>query len=271
MPNPTPTPTPTYTIGTGPNSYYANGKLQTHSGIVINLPQLDPKAALNMLGMGQRPQASISPFQGGYSTMLSGASTALHNPTYFVDKMFLSKQDTNPPPPQSFGGTARNPFGFMQNPFNQMQAWQQRVSPFVRQGAGGAGGSVSMGNGNSNGMSAGEAKWASIAGKLGLNWQVVKDVYMNPNRNGTPNVSQAIERAADDKAWGDAAARFGILTGNAERDALVWQEHYNATHYGGRDPMDGHNEAYQAYMNNQAAMEQQANGTPQYPDWYQTP
>lgn len=245
-----------------------------HSGIVINLPKLGVEGRRGT----DLVYANLSPT----GKKIVDTANWLFLPRYGgqwggnVGSPFAGAQGT--------ATTTPNPYAGMQNP----RAWGT-VSP-LSTAPYGTGDNVTSyqgqpdkyygnsirflddkgGSGN-NGMSADEAKWAGIAGKLGLNWQVVKDVYMNPNRNGTPNVSQAIERAADDKAWGDAAARFGILTGNAERDAVIWQEHYMATHYGGRDPMDGHNDAYQAYLNNQNALEQQANGTPQYPDWYKAP
>lgn len=224
---------------------------------------VDSKAALDMLGLGQRPQASISPFQGGYSTMLSGASTPFHNPTYFVDKIFQNTQQSNPPPPQSFGGTARNPFAVIANPFLQMAAWQKNIAPFIGGAATTQNPSAPTGNGS---MSAGEKRWADIAAKMGLNWQVTKDVYMNPHRNGSPNPAEALGRQMDDKIWGDV---FMQATGHAPNQQ-EWVDHYNAGGNWAYDPLTGHNDAIAEIERRRAELEAQTN--PQdYPDWYQPP
>ena len=237
----------------------------------ITLPQLDPNAALNMLGMGQRPQASISPFQHGYSTMLSGSS----RPAYQDGVPYMFDQ-LRPNP------TATLPTGYGTIP----QAMRSpitggTVSPVSKSGLGGGGGGgvanpIGSNNGNGNtggngGMHPEEMKWKGIAEKIGLNWNVVKDVYMNPNRNGSPNPATAISRATDDKAWGDSAFKYGILNGDYWHDRQVWIDHYNAGGNMQYDPMAGHNDAIATYQANQNAIEQQVNGQAQAPEWYQPP
>ena len=171
-----------------------------------------------------------------------------------------------PPPPQSFGGTARNPFAVIANPFLQMAAWQKNIAPFIGGAATTQNPSAPGGNAGNSSMSAGEKRWADIAAKMGLNWQVTKDVYMNPHRNGSPNPAEALGRQMDDKIWGDV---FMQATGHAPNQQ-EWIDHYNAGGNWAYDPLTGHNDAIAEIERRRAELEAQTN--PQdYPDWYQPP
>jgi hypothetical protein len=130
-------------------------------------------------------------------------------------------------------------------------------------------------------MSPEEQKWADIARKVGLDWNVTKKIYLGDGTHGTTygksgkgidvDVSNALDRHADDKAWGDAAFKYGILTGNAEHDAIVWRDHYNAGGNIALDPMVGHNDAIATYKANQQAMVDTVNnldGDPYANSWY---
>ena len=122
------------------------------------------------------------------------------------------------------------------------------------------------GNAGNSSMSAGEKRWADIAAKMGLNWQVTKDVYMNPHRNGSPNPAEALGRQMDDKIWGDV---FMQATGHAPNQQ-EWIDHYNAGGNWAYDPLTGHNDAIAEIERRRAELEAQTN--PQdYPDWYQPP
>lgn len=147
-----------------------------------------------------------------------------------------------PTPPPQQPQAAKSPFAMFGNPFAQMQQWQARVSPFVgklqpvqsqkqQQGQGGKSGD--------SGMSADDKKWAGIAQKMGLNWQVTKDVYMNPMRNGSSNPAEALGRQLDDKTWGDV---FMQVTGRPPNER-EWVDHYNAGGNWNADPLVGHNDA----------------------------
>lgn len=147
-----------------------------------------------------------------------------------------------PAPAPQAAPQVKSPFAMFGNPFAQIQQWQARVSPFVgklqpvrsekqTQGQGGKSGD--------SGMSADEKKWAGIAQKMGLNWQVTKDVYMNPTRNGSSNPAEALGRQLDDKTWGDV---FMQVTGRPPNER-EWVDHYNAGGNWEYDPLVGHNDA----------------------------
>jgi hypothetical protein len=131
--------------------------------------------------------------------------------------------------------------------------------------------------GAGSGRSPGEQKYfevaAKIAGLLGQDperfWANTKQTYMNPERNGTANIYQALDRQADDVLWGDVAFRRGILTGDKDHDNQVWIDHYNAHGNMQYDPMVGHNDSIAEYMASRDALEQAT--ADQYPDWYNQP
>lgn len=225
----------------------------TDDVVTINLPTLDPNANASRI-----PNASVNPFGTSFSLPLANTWGGASRVGEFPNALNAYAGHT-PNPRVSFTPLGANPNepGQMGNQYASPNQWyaKQKTTPL----------------GNTGGLHPDEAKWKGIAEKLGLNWAVVKDVYMSPSRNGTPNVSSAIGRAADDKAWGDAAAKYGVLTGEYWHDRQVWIDHYNAGGNMQYDPLVGHNDAIATYQQNQQAMEQQANGTPQYPEWYAQP
>jgi len=208
---------------------------------VINLPQLNP-------------QASTNPFGTALSLPLAGMS---------IPRSSQVAQGYHIAPPS-------NPFSGMQNPRNFGGFGQGNATPTPARGfgvSGGIGTPFSKGNasvGNDNGMSADEMKWAGIAQKMGLDWNTTKAVYMNPARNGTPNVSQALGRQMDDKIWGDV---FFQYTGHPPNEQ-EWIEHYNAGGNMAYDPLRGHNEAINEIARRQQEIENQFNPPQAYPDWY---
>ncbi len=119
---------------------------------------------------------------------------------------------------------------------------------------------------STNGISADEARWASIAAQHGLDWNITKSVYMNPARNGTNNPATALDRQWRDKAWGDAAFRAGVLTGNPSADARVWMDHYNAGNNLNYDPLIGHPSAIAQYQETLKQGPNPSSGA--YPAWY---
>jgi hypothetical protein len=112
-----------------------------------------------------------------------------------------------------------------------------------------------------------EKKWKILAEKYGVNWDVTKNVYMRSPRNPGFSEAKALELQLDDKAWGDAAFRAGILTGNADYDNQVWIDHYNAGGNMAYDPMAGHNYAMMDYEANQQKIQDMVNGIPKPPEW----
>jgi hypothetical protein len=112
-----------------------------------------------------------------------------------------------------------------------------------------------------------EKKWKILADKYGVDWDVTKATYMRSPRNPSFSPSVALELQLDDKAWGDAAFRAGILTGDRDYDKNVWDDHYLANGNMARDPMAGHNYAIMDYQANQQKIKDQVNGIPQPPEW----
>lgn len=116
--------------------------------------------------------------------------------------------------------------------------------------------------------------WAKLLGQDPAQfWNTTKIVYMNKERNGNTDPDAAMGRQIDDILWGNAARAAGILTGNADADAIVWRDHYTA---GGTflpngsinpaDPMAGHNYAADALQAAQDALKQAASPDA-YPTW----
>jgi hypothetical protein len=218
------------------------------SGGGMGGPQAQPFSGTVGSGIGAPRPAQISP--GGRSVVdpnargpiLGGtAGAGIAGGGSFYDRMFSNQN----PILQNMGGILgagiKGNLGAMQPP------------------TGGAGGDAAM--------HPEEKKWKILAEKYGVNWDVTKSVYMRSPRNPNFSPSTAIELQLDDKAWGDAALAAGILTGNADYDKNVWDDHYLANGNIARDPMAGHNYAQMAYQANQQAIQDQVNGVPTPPEW----
>lgn len=225
------------------------------------------------------PRATPPPFTGqsspyGMSNSIYGGASS---PTdqqrnAAMGALFQGGQGQGQIPPLNNPPPRPNPFAPIANPFAQIQQWQKNFAPFAQVNAPNnpnVAPNVAPPN-QPAGMSRAEAMWKQVADRMGLDWNVTKAVYMNPNRNGSPSPAAALDRQMDDKIWGDAAFRAGILTGNADHDAIVWRDHYNAGGNWAYDPMVGHNDAIAQVQAAQQNMQNQTNPNP-YPDWYVPP
>jgi hypothetical protein len=134
-------------------------------------------------------------------------------------------------------------------------------------GVTGAGVSAGGGVGAADNTHPEEKRWKILAEKYGVNWDVTKNIYMRSPRNPGFDPAVALNLQLDDKAFGDAAMRAGVLTGNADYDRNVWDDWYNANGNIERSPLAGHNYAIMDYEANQARAKQMVNGTPQPPEW----
>lgn len=130
-----------------------------------------------------------------------------------------------------------------------------------------AGAGTGAGGTGTGGLHPEEMRWKSLADKYGVNWDVTKSVYMRSPRNPSFSPAVALNLQLDDKAFGDAARQFGILTGDPDYDANVWRDWYNSGGDINRSPLAGHNYAVMQYEANQKAIENMVNGTPAPPSW----
>lgn len=220
--------------------------------------------------------ASVNPFGTLFSPALAVYPQASQNASTVSPFTNGQKVDWfNTPQPLPTGGSgqlptsgiAKNPFAMIANPFVQANTWQTKILPFVAQQNNAPQQNNGVVNtGRVNGMTADEAKWASIAAKMGLNWQVTKDVYMNPHRNGSANPAEALGRQMDDKTWGDV---FAQVVGRAPNER-EWIDHYNAGGNWAYDPLVGHNDAIAEVERRRQELQNQTNPQ-QYPDWYTPP
>lgn len=142
--------------------------------------------------------------------------------------------------------------------------------PMTNQGGGG-------GNGNGNGGGGGGPvnpanqdpmgqiwdKWAKISQDNGVDWAVLRDVYLNPNRNGTwgkygdpeREIASALQEAVQDGVWAEI---YGRMYGQppSEREWVehyYWKNSYNSQtgQYMYRDPiLGGGGEAPHAFAEN---------------------
>ncbi len=235
-------------LAQGLMSQVINSPLRAAANVVANSP-LNPFVAASYLRSDRLPSG------GG------GSSGFPYAPTGEGTEAYLGEQDVYRGKPLTFigGGAGSTGSGL---------GVGGGAGAVVSGGAGGGAGysdrrSTDLWSDNArSGMSPDELRWKNVAEKLGLNWQVTKDVYMNPARNGSPSPAAAIGRQLDDKIWGDA---FLQAVGRAPNE-VEWVDHYNAVHFGGRDPLDGHPYAQQAIRDMQQRIEQET--ADPYPDWY---
>lgn len=142
-------------------------------------------------------------------------------------------------------------------------------------GTGGGTGGGASGGGAGKSIKDPFAGWKQRVENNGLNWDVLVDVYLNPNRRGTwgkfgdidAEIGQAAENYMDDKLWGDTFYEQYKRGPTPEE----WTEHYESrtTYIDGQnyvlhDPLfTGNNQAVESYnqklANQKAALTAQNN------------